>query len=173
MTLKQLFTSITIGLALVTARAAETPKVGDKAPAFAAKDQDGKTVKLADFAGKQTVLLYFYPKDQTPGCTKEACGFRDSLDDLKKKGVAVLGVSRDDAESHKKFIAKENLNFPLLVDTDGKITEAYAAGMAGKNMSRRVSFLIDKDGKIVHVTDATSADKHLAEMKDAVEKLKG
>lgn len=174
MTLKQLFTAITVGLALVTAQAAETPKVGDKAPGFDAKDQDDKAVKLSDFAGKQAVLLYFYPKDNTPGCTKEACGFRDRIDDLKKQGVAVLGVSRDDAESHKKFIAQHSLTFPLLVDTDGKITEAYGAGMAGRNyMSRRVSFLIDKSGKIVHVTDAPAFEKHLAEMKDAVEKLKG
>jgi len=173
MKLTQVLTIGILATALVAGRAADTPKVGDKAPAFSAQDQDGKTVKLSDFAGKQAVLLYFYPKDQTPGCTKEACGFRDSLADLKKKGVAVLGVSRDDAESHKKFIAKESLNFPLLVDTDGKITEAYGAGMEGKKMSRRVSFLIDKDGKIVHVTDAPSADKHLAEMKEAADKLKG
>ena len=155
-------------------RAAVKPEKDRKnAPEFALKDSDGKTVKLSDFAGKQAVLLYFYPKDMTPGCTKEACGFRDRLDDLKKQGVAVLGVSRDDAESHKKFIAKENLNFPLLVDTDGKITTAYNAAMEGRNnISRRVSFLIDKSGKIVHVTDAPSADKHLAEMKEAVEKLK-
>jgi thioredoxin-dependent peroxiredoxin len=158
--------------ALVVARAAETPKVGDKAPDFTARDQDGKTVKLSDFAGKQAVLLYFYPKDQTPGCTKEACGFRDRLDELKKSNVAVLGVSRDTAESHKKFIAKENLNFPLLVDTDGQITEAYGAAMKERPLSRRVSFLIDKAGKIVHVTDTGSADAHLAEMKEAVEKLK-
>ena len=91
MTFKQLFTAITIGAALVAARAAETPKVGDKAPGFEARDQDGKAVKLSDFAGKQAVLLYFYPKDNTPGCTKEACGFRDRIDDLKKQGVAVLG----------------------------------------------------------------------------------
>src|ERR1041385_637962 len=142
----KLLSALTVIAAAVLAVAAETPKVGDKAPNFEAKDQDGKTVKLSDFAGKQTVLLYFYPKDDTPGCTKEACGFRDRLDDLKKQGVAVLGVSRDDAESHKKFIAKESINFPLLVDTDGKITEAYGAGMEGKKMSRRVSFLIDKDG---------------------------
>jgi thioredoxin-dependent peroxiredoxin len=161
-----------LAVGIVMGRAADTPKVGDKAPAFEAKDQDGKTVKLADFAGKQAVLLYFYPKDDTPGCTKEACGFRDRLDDLKKQGVAVLGVSRDDAESHKKFIAKHSLNFPLLVDTDGRITEAYSASMAGRNISRRVSFLIDKSGKIVHVTDAPSADKHLAEMKEAIDKLK-
>src|SRR4026207_1310721 len=97
--IKNLLVSFVLAGALVAARGAEqasTPKVGDKAPAFEAKDQDGKTVKLSDFAGKQAVLLYFYPKDQTPGCTKEACGFRDRLDDLKKKNVAVLGVSRDD-----------------------------------------------------------------------------
>jgi len=153
--------------------AAETPKVGDKAPDFSAKDQDGNTVKLSDFAGKQAVLLYFYPKDNTPGCTKEACGFRDRIDTLKKDGVAVLGVSMDNADSHKKFINDQSLNFPLLVDTDGKITEEYGAKMTGRNMSRRVSFLIDKSGKITHVTDTMSADKHLAEMKEAVEKLKG
>ena len=172
MKLTRIFTASILAAALVVARAADTPKVGDKAPAFEGKNEDGKTVKLADFAGKQAVLLYFYPKDETPGCTKEACGFRDRLDDLKKAGVAVLGVSRDDAESHKKFIAKEKLNFPLLVDVDGKITDTYGAGMTGRILSRRVSFLIAKDGKIVHVTDAPQADKHLAEMKDAVEKLK-
>ena len=174
MILKHILTAGLLCAAMLVARAADTPKVGDKAPAFTAQDQDGKTVKLSDFAGKQAVLLYFYPKDQTPGCTKQACGFRDRMEDLKKQDVVVLGVSRDDAESHKKFIAKENLNFSLLADTDGKVTEAYGAGMEGRNyMSRRVSFLIDKNGKVVHVTDTQSADKHLAEMKDAVAKLKG
>lgn len=171
MKLTTLLTTAFLAITLTAARAAETPKVGDKAPAFEAKDQDGKTVKLSDFAGKQAVLLYFYPKDQTPGCTKQACGLRDRLDDLKKKNVAVLGVSRDDAESHKKFIAKENLNFPLLADADGKLTEAYGAAMAGRPMSRRVSFLIDKTGKIVHVTDTGSADVHLSETKAAIDKL--
>jgi len=171
MTLKHVLTAGILGAALLVARAADAPKVGDKAPAFSAQDQDGKTVKLSDFAGKQTVLLYFYPKDQTPGCTKQACGLRDRLDDLKKKNVAVLGVSMDDAESHKKFIAKESLNFPLLADADGKLTELYGAKMANRNLARRISFLIDKHGKIVHVTDNPSADKHLAEMKEAVEKL--
>jgi thioredoxin-dependent peroxiredoxin len=171
MILKHLITTGILGVAILVARAADTPKVGDKAPDFTAQDQDGKTVKLSDFAGKQVVLLYFYPKDQTPGCTKEACGFRDRLDDLKKKNVAVLGVSMDDAASHKKFIAKENLNFPLLVDTDGKLTELYGAKMKERNLSRRVSFLIDKTGKIVHVTDNPSADKHLAETKEAIDKL--
>src|SRR3954466_14990877 len=141
-----------LALAALTTFAAETPKVGDKAPDFTAQDQDGKTVKLADFAGKQAVLLYFYPKDNTPGCTKEACGFRDSLNDLKSQGVQVLGVSMDDAKSHKKFIADHNLNFPLLVDTDGKLTDAYGVKAANGKVARRVSFLIDKDGKITHVT---------------------
>lgn len=171
MKLMRILTLTFLAAALVVARAAETPKAGDKAPAFEAKDQDGKTVKLSDFAGKQAVLLYFYPKDNTPGCTKEACGLRDRIDDLKKKGVAVLGASRDDAASHKKFIADHSLTFPLLTDVDGKLTEAYGAAMAGRPMSRRVSFLIAKDGKITHVTDSPSADKHLAEMKDAVDKL--
>jgi peroxiredoxin Q/BCP len=168
----KIISSLLIAAALLTAGAAETPKAGDKAPDFTAKDQDGNTVKLADFAGKQAVLLYFYPKDNTPGCTKEACGIRDRMDSLKKDAVAVLGVSMDDAESHKKFIKDHSLNFPLLVDTDGQVASAYGAKMPNGKMARRVSFLIDKNGKITHVTDTPSADKHLAEMKDAVEKLK-
>src|SRR5207344_1049024 len=124
----------------------KTPKAGDKAPLVEGKDQDGKTWKLSDHVGKQVVLLYFYPKDDTPGCTKEACGLRDRMGDLQKEGVAVVGVSRDDAESHKKFRTKYNLNFPLLVDVDGKLTEAFGVEMEGKPMSRRVSFLIDKKG---------------------------
>ena len=161
-----------LALSLVTTHAAEAPKVGDKAPAITALDQDGKTVKLSDFAGKQAVIVYFYPKDNTPGCTKEACGLRDRMDELKKQNVAVLGVSMDDAASHKKFIADHSLNFPLLVDKDGKITDAFGARMTGKNMSRRISFLVDKSGTVVHVTDNSSADQHLAEMKAAVAKLK-
>jgi len=152
---------------------AETPKAGDQAPAVTGKDQDGKPWKLADQTGKKAVLLYFYPKDDTPGCTKEACGLRDRMGDLKKDGVEVIGVSFDSADSHKAFIAKHNLNFSLLVDTDGKIADAYGVRRApDKNMARRASFLIDKDGKIVHVTDVPSADVHLKEMQEAVAKLK-
>ena len=160
------------GLALGRAEPATTPKVGDKAPLIQGKDQDGKTWKLADVAGKKVVLLYFYPKDDTAGCTKEACGFRDRIGDLKKDKVEVVGVSFDSPESHQKFIAKYNLNFPLLADTDGKIADAYGVRMPARNMSRRASFLIGLDGKIAHVTDTPSADAHLSEMKDAVEKLK-
>ncbi len=173
MRLKYLLSATVAILGLVSLPAAETPKVGDTAPLFRGLDQDGKVVSLLDFTGKQAVLLYFYPKDNTPGCTKEACGFRDRIDELKKQGVAVVGVSRDDAASHKKFIADHNLTFPLLADTDGTVTEKYGAGMPSRKMSRRISFLIDKEGKIVHVTDNPSADKHLTEMKEAIDKLKG
>jgi len=161
-------------LSLCVAGAAETPKLkaGDKAPLIQGQDQNGKTIKLADLVGKKIVLLYFYPKDDTPGCTKEACGFRDGLDDLKKANVEVIGVSFDSGASHQKFISKYSLNFPLLADTDGKIAEAYGAKMPTRNMDRRVSFLIGLDGKIAHVTDTSNADTHLAEMKDAVDKLK-
>jgi peroxiredoxin Q/BCP len=160
------------GLALQTARAAETPKVGDTAPLIEGKNQDGKTWKLANVLGKKIVLLYFYPKDDTPGCTKEACGFRDGMADLKKDNVEVVGVSFDSAQSHQQFIAKHKLNFILLADTDGKIADAYGARMTSRNMARRVSFLIGLDGKIVHVTDTPGADTHLSEMKEAVAGLK-
>ena len=154
-----------------TARAGEMPKVGDTAPLIQGQDQDGKTWKLADLVGKKVVLLYFYPKDDTPGCTKEACGFRDRLADLKKDNVEVIGVSFDSSASHQKFIAKYDLNFPLLADTDGKIADAYGVRMSGRHMARRVSFLIGLDGKIAHVTDTPNAGTQLSEMKEAVEKL--
>ena len=135
--------------------AAEMPRVGDKAPLIQGKDQDGRTVKLADLVAKKIVLLYFYPKDDTPGCTKEACGLRDRMTDLEKDNVQVLGVSFDTGESHQKFISKYNLNFPLLADTDGKIADAYGVRMPGKEMANRVSFLIGQDGKIVQKTQPT------------------
>ena len=154
------------------AGAGQTPKVGDTAPLIQGQDQDGKTWKLAEVVGKKVVLLYFYPKDDTPGCTKEACGFRDRMADLKKDKVEVIGVSFDSATSHQNFIAKYNLNFPLLADTDGKIADAYGVRMTDRDMARRVSFLIGLDGKIAHVTDTPNADTHLSEMKEAVSKLK-
>jgi peroxiredoxin Q/BCP len=167
-----LFTVLLAAGLAASARAEDKLKPGDPAPKFEAKDQEGKTWKLEDLAGKKNVLVYFYPKDETPGCTKEACGFRDRVTDLQKENTQVLGVSFDSAESHQKFIEKHSLNFPLLVDTDGKIADLYGARMPGKNMARRVSFLIGKDGKIAHITDVPSADKHLEEMKEAVAALK-
>jgi peroxiredoxin Q/BCP len=151
---------------------AAIPKAGDTAPLFTGQDQDGKAVNLAGLIGKKIVLLYFYPKDNTPGCTKEACGFRDRLGDLQKDNVEVIGVSFDSAGSHQKFIAEYKLNFRLLADADGKIADAYGVRMEGKSMAKRVSFLIGLDGKIVHVTDAGNPDTHFNEMKDAIAGLK-
>jgi thioredoxin-dependent peroxiredoxin len=171
-------TALVIGIlmaAIVAPSAAESPvlKVGDKAPSVSGKDQDGKTWRLADSLGKKHVLVYFYPKDNTPGCTAQACGLRDRMEDLEKKGVEVIGVSFDSSESHRKFIAGQNLNFRLIADEDGKVADAFGARMQGKNMARRVSFLIGKDGRIKHITDSPKADTHLAEMKDAIEKEAG
>ena len=147
-------------------------EVGKKAPAFSLPDENGTKVSLSELAG-QWVVLYFYPKDDTPGCTKEACGLRDRIAELKKDNVEVIGVSFDSAESHQQFIEKYKLNFPLVADTDGKVADAYGARAgAGKNVDRRVSFLIGLDGKVAHVTDSPQADTHLNEMKDAVAKLK-
>ena len=151
---------------------AAVPKAGDKAPLFTGQDQDGKTLKLNSLIGKKIVLLYFYPKDNTPGCTKEACGFRDRLGELQTNNVEVIGVSFDSAASHKKFIADFNLNFRLLADPDGKIVDLYDVRVVGRKMARRVSFLIGLDGKIVHVTDSGKPDIHFNEMKDAIAGLK-
>ena len=174
--MKAIITTIAVLAAALTlggaAESATTPKVGDAAPPVEGKDQDGKTWKLSDHVGKKVVLLYFYPKDDTPGCTKQACGLRDQMADLKKENVEVVGVSFDSAESHQKFREKHSLNFTLLADTDGKIADAYGVRRGpGAKMARRASFLIGKDGKIKHVTDTPSADTHLAEMKEAVAKL--
>ncbi|MGF7079925.1 thioredoxin-dependent thiol peroxidase [Mucilaginibacter sp. UYCu711] len=135
-----------------------TLKAGDKAPDFTAKDQNGKTVSLADFKGK-TVILYFYPKDDTPGCTAEACDFRDNYQSLVGKGFEVIGVSTDDEKSHKKFETKYNLPFPLIADTDHSIVDAYNVwgekSMYGKKFmgTIRTTFIIDGNGIIKQVID--------------------
>lgn len=125
-----------------------TLPVGAAAPAFTAKDTTGKTVKLSDFAGK-ILVLYFYPKDDTPGCTKEACSFRDSYSEFRGKDIAVLGVSRDSEASHQKFADKFSLPFPLLADVDGAITKAYDVVKGDK--AKRVTYIIDKIGRIAQV----------------------
>ena len=140
-------------------------KEGDKAPDFNAKDQDGNDVKLADRKG-QRVVLYFYPKDDTPGCTKEACSFRDADDVYKNKGIRVLGVSTDNEKSHQKFISKFQLPFDLLADTDKKIVEAYGVwgekSMYGRKYmgTFRKTFLIDGDGKIVKIFEKVDVAAH-------------
>ena len=151
---------------------AAMPKAGDAAPLFTGQDQDGKEFNLADHVGKKIVLLYFYPKDFTGGCTKEACGFRDRMGDLQTNNVEVIGVSHDSVDSHKKFADAYKLNFTLVADPDGKIIAAYDAKMPAVSIAKRVSFLIGLDGKIVHVTDAGNPDIHFNEMKDAIAGLK-
>jgi peroxiredoxin Q/BCP len=134
------------------------PKEGDKAPDFTAKDQNGKTISLSDFKGKK-VILYFYPKDDTPGCTAEACSFRDNYQFMLTKGFAVIGVSTDDEKSHKKFETKFNLPFPLIADPDKNIVDAYGVwvekNMYGKKYmgTARTTFLIDANGIITKVID--------------------
>ena len=146
----------------------EMPKVGETAPFFTGTDQDGKEFKLADLLGKKIVLLYFYPKDFTSGCTAEACGLRDRMGEFQTNNVAVVGVSFDSAEKHRQFISKYSLNFPLIADPDGKIVELYGVKMPMLKISKRVSFLIGLDGKIVHVTDAMSPQAHFDEMQAAI-----
>ena len=151
---------------------AAIPKAGDTAPLFTGVDQDGKEFKLDNLIGKKVVLLYFYPKDFTSGCTKEACGLRDRMGDLKTNNVEVIGVSHDSAASHKKFVDEYKLNFTLIADPDGKIIKLYDAKLPIVGMSKRVSFLIGRDGKIIHVTDAGNPEVHFNEMKDAIAGLK-
>ena len=145
-----------------------------KAPVFSLKATDGATVKLAGLKGK-AVVLYFYPKDDTPGCTTEACAFRDRLPEIQKLGAIVLGVSPDDVASHKKFSEKFSLNFPLLVDTDHKLAEKYGAWRE-KNMYGKVSmgiqrstFLIDAEGAVVKVWKKVSVDGHDQQVIDALQ----
>lgn len=135
-----------------------TLKKGDKAPDFTAKDQNGKTVSLSDFKGKN-VILYFYPKDDTPGCTAEACDFRDNYQVMLNKGFDVIGVSTDDEKSHKKFETKYNLPFTLIADADKNIVEAYGVwvekNMYGKKYmgTARTTFIINADGTIGEIID--------------------
>jgi peroxiredoxin Q/BCP len=146
--------------------------VGDKAPEVAGHDQDSHKWDLKKDLGKEVVLLYFYPKDDTRGCTAEACGLRDKMLDFKQEGVRIVGISRDSAESHKQFVFKYDLNFPLIADTSGDITQAYGAQMGDNDkMDRRISFLIGLDGRIVHITDSPDPAVHLREMQAAIARL--
>ncbi|OKH23733.1 peroxiredoxin [Hydrococcus rivularis NIES-593] len=131
--------------------------VGTMAPNFTTIDDEGKTVSLSDFKGKM-VVLYFYPKDDTPGCTKEAQSFRDNYEQYQGKDMVVLGVSMDDQASHKMFKEKYGLPFQLLVDSDGTITKAY--DVDGGGYSKRVTYIIDGDGKITYVDEKVKTDTH-------------
>ncbi len=135
--------------------------VGTDAPAFTVKDTNGNTVSLSDFAGK-TVVLYFYPKDDTPGCTKQACSFRDAQAEYSSKDVVVLGVSADDEASHQKFTQKFNLNFPLLADTDHTLITSY--DVDGGGYAKRVTYVIDGSGKIIDVDTQINTSTHASDI---------
>lgn len=145
-------------------------KIKSKAPEFSLPDQNGKIHNLKMYQGKK-VLLYFYPKDDTPGCTTEACSFRDNLKDLAKLGLVVLGVSKDSVKSHEKFSKKYDLNFPILSDESGEVVEAYGAWGKKKFMGReymgvlRKSFLIDEAGKIEKIYEEVKPKEHVEEVK--------
>jgi peroxiredoxin Q/BCP len=134
-----------------------TLAVGAMAPAFTSIDDDGNPVSLSDFKGK-VVVLYFYPKDDTPGCTKQAQSFRDNYTQYQDKEMVVLGVSMDDRDSHKLFKEKYGLPFQLIVDTDGAITKAY--DVEGGGYSKRVTYIIDGEGKITFVDDKVNTGTH-------------
>ena len=145
------------------------PKVGELAPEFELRDDQGTAHRLSDRRGHFTVV-YFYPADDTPGCTKEACSFRDGWSKFRKRGVAVLGVSVDDAKSHRKFIDKFSLPFPLLADTDARVCRAYGVLRTrerdGKTVQgiERTTFVIGKDGRIARVWPKVNVDGHVEDV---------
>ena len=145
---------------------------GNKAPDFTSTDGEGKTIRLKDFRGKK-VVLYFYPKDDTPGCTKEACAFRDSFAKFKKRGIEVLGVSLDSEAAHKKFAAKYGLPFRLVADTNRTICDSYGTYGEKKFMGRkymgifRMTFLIDEKGKIRKIFSKVKPQEHADEVLEA------
>lgn len=144
-------------------------EVGQLAPEFEAKIETGATIKLSDYKGKK-VVLYFYPKDATPGCTAQACNLRDNYDALLSAGYVVLGISSDDEKSHKKFIEKQSLPFPLIADTDLKVHEAYGTwvekSMYGRKYmgTARTTFVIDEEGKIAEVIEKVDTKNHTAQI---------
>ena len=150
-------------------------KVGGKSPDFELSNQDGIKIKLSKLQGKK-VVIYFYPKDDTPGCTKEACNFRDNINNLRKLNVEVLGISNDDLDSHKKFASKYNLNFPILIDVDKKVSKDYGVYELKKFMDKsyhgivRSTFIIDEKGKIARIFYKVKPDEHIKEILEEINK---
>jgi peroxiredoxin Q/BCP len=146
-------------------------KVGDTAPDFSLLDERGLPVSLKDYLGKKVVVLYFYPKDFTPGCTAEACSFRDDYKPIQDKGAVVIGVSLDSVESHLKFSEKYMLPFTILSDHKKEVAKAYGVLGVGGFLAKRVTFIINKDGKITHVFTKVYVKQHSEEVLKALEEL--
>ena len=134
---------------------------GEAAPDFSLESHDGRIISLHDFVGKKNVVLYFYIRDNTPGCTAETCGFRDMYERLKQHDFEIFGISPDDNESHRKFAKEHDVPFPLLSDKDKQVAKAYGAlGMMGL-MNKRITFVIGMDGKVKKIVEGLGAGKHL------------
>jgi|FaiFalFF_MnMetaG_3_1042247.scaffolds.fasta_scaffold00248_14 peroxiredoxin Q/BCP len=144
-------------------------KVGDKAPDFTAESTHG-VVTLSKYRGKN-VVLYFYVKDMTPGCTTQSIGMKDSIDAIRALNAEVLGISSDNLEMHKKFLERYKLNFPLVADTDNKISKAYGVYNEEKGRARRVTFIIDKDGIVRHIIDRVNVDTHAQDVISILKQL--
>jgi peroxiredoxin Q/BCP len=157
--------------------AAAAPEMGHKAPDLELPSHKGNTVRLKDFQGKKHVVLYFYPKDDTPGCTREACDFRDTYKELAKKDVVILGVSKDTVASHERFAAKHELPVPLLSDAESDVAQRYGVwkeknlyGQTSKGIER-TTFLIDKDGVVRRIFPRVRIEGHAGEIAAAVDEL--
>lgn len=148
-------------------------QIGDVAPQFSLKTGDGDVFSLADLKGKKALVLYFYPKDDTPGCTAEACSFRDQYEDFKDLGAEVIGISSDSEASHQKFTQKHRLPFPLLADTDGKVRKLYEVPRALLGLlPGRVTFVIDKNGVLQYIFNSLSgATDHVSNAKKVLQGL--
>ena len=148
-----------------------TVKVGDVAPDFDGLTSDGSRLTLKGFVGRKNVVLYFYPKDDTPGCTKEACSFRDNLRTIRDMGAEVVGVSLDSVDSHKNFAGKYHLPFPLLSDREKRIAKAYGVLRDTETSTDRVTFLINKMGKVARIFPKVDVTKHTEEVVTALKNL--
>ena len=144
-------------------------RVGDRAPDFSLLDERGLPVSLKDYLGKKTVVLYFYPKDFTAGCTAEACSFRDNYKSILDKGAAVVGVSLDSVESHLRFSQKYSLPFTILSDRSKEVAKAYGVLGVGGFLAKRITFIINKDGKITHIFPKVDVKQHSEAVLKALE----
>ena len=146
-------------------------KAGDPAPDFEGPTSGGSRLGLKDFLGKKNIVLYFYPKDDTPGCTKEACSFRDNLQPIRDMGAEIIGVSLDSIQSHSKFASKYGLSFPLISDKEKRIANAYGVLKDTGTSTNRVTFIIDKTGKVAKVFPKVDVTKHTEEVVSALKEL--